>query len=35
MALVYLIREIRLRGGLIDGFSMEKLDYITIFVSTV
>ena len=31
-ALAYLIREIRLCGGLIDGFPMEELDYI---VSTV
>ena len=35
MALAYLIREIRLCGGLIDGFSMEELDYIAFFVSTV
>ena len=35
MALVYLIREIRLCGGLIDGFSMEELDYIAFFASTV
>ena len=35
MALAYLICEIRLCGGLIDGFSMEELDYIAIFVSPV
>ena len=35
MALAYLIREIQLCGGLIDGFSMEELDYIAFFVSTV
>ena len=35
MALVYLICEIRLCGDLIDGFSMEELDYIAFFVSTI
>ena len=28
-------REIRLCGGLIDGFSMEELDYIDFFVCNV
>ena len=31
MALAYLLREIRLCGGLIDGFSMEEVDYIAFF----
>ena len=35
MALAYFIREIRLCGGLIDGFSMEELDYTVFFVSTI
>ena len=35
MGLAYLIREIQLCGGQIDRFSMEKLDYIAFFVSTV
>ena len=35
MALAYLIREIRLCGGLIDGFSMEELDYTAFFVCDI
>ena len=34
-ALSSLIREIRLYGNLIDGFSKEELDSIVYFASTV
>ena len=32
VAPAYLIREIRLCGGLVDGFSMEELDYIILLL---
>ena len=35
MALAYLMHEIRLCGGLIDGYSLEELYYIAFFISAV